>query len=207
MKCMFLSFLMVILSRNGQIDSSLNDICRNCCRNFEIGAVLRGKQSTWALIVQTKVVVVLLLGFFLSKKFYSLSQMSPSICFLFRSLHWFSSHSLLLALTRCPVVVSCSSVVWARSVRDVVVHSLLQHEPGRQPGPHHCHGAVSELQLEDDPVLLWDDLCGHVLHLPAGDQEWTKGRGAAQCGNCSQEKQRGWGWCLTTLKYLSTLQT
>lgn len=76
----------------------------------------------------------------------------------------------------------------------MVVNSLLQHESGWQLGPNYCHSAVWNLQLEDDPVSIWIDLCGSLLRLSAGHQEWAQGCGAAQYRSSGQEEQRRWDW-------------
>ena len=78
---------------------------------------------------------------------------------------------MTLSVNSVIVSPSLPSVVRALSVRDMVGNSLLQHESGWQPRPHYCHGAGPELQLEDDPVGIWNDLCGILPRLSAAHQE------------------------------------
>lgn len=72
------------------------------------------------------------------------------------------------------------SVVRALPVWDLVGRLVLQHEPGRQPGPHLHHGAVPELRLADHPVSLGYDQPGFLPRLPDAHQERAPRRRAAQ---------------------------
>lgn len=119
-----------------------------------------------------------------------LVQTTLCVClFYFRVRVLFSAtHTVNLSSS---VPLNPPSVVRALPVWDLVGRLVLQHEPGRQPGSHHHHGAVAELRLEDHPVGLGYDQRGFLPHLPAAHQERAPRRRAAQHRRGSgQEEQR-----------------
>lgn len=130
--------------------------------------------------------------------YYLLSVQSTALVQLFHPSCIWKARYFLSTLSWFHIGTSPSllSVVWALSVRDMVVSPLLQHESGWQLGPHYCHGAGPELQLEDDTVGIWDGLCGVLRCLSAAHQEWAQGGGAAEYRDSSQEDQRRWEWFL-----------
>lgn len=72
----------------------------------------------------------------------------------------------------------------------MVGHPVVQHESGRQLWPHYCHGAGPELQLEDRPVSIWNDVFVVLLHLSAAHQKPASRCRAAKHRGSSQEEQR-----------------